>query len=148
MKEWFFTCSPALLIGLFIFVAYLRARRRDRQALRVRPSDASVGQAAHITIRRGKSYADRWRAYKIKIDGIVVASVRAGESVSIPVTPCRHSLLLRIDWCGSEEIVFDAQPDDHITFECGSSVAGWRMLLLFFYVLFRTSGYLWLRRGT
>jgi hypothetical protein len=149
MKAWFFTYFPPLLIGLCVFVAYLRARRRDRQAPSVvRPSDAGVEQPAHVMIRRGKSYADRLRAYRIRIDGIVAASVGAGGSVSIPVAPGRHSLVLRIDWCGSEEIVFDAQPDEHLTFECGSSVAGWRILLLFYYAVFRTSGYLWLRRGT
>ena len=103
---------------------------------------------AHITIRRGKSYADSWRAYKVKVDGIVVASVRAGQSAAITVVPGSHMLRLRIDWCGSEEIQFDVQAGDHITFECGSSLAGWRIFLAPFYVFFRTCRYLWLRRAT
>jgi len=103
---------------------------------------------AHISIQRGKSYADNWRAYKVRVDGIVVASVRAGQSTTITVASGRHMLRLRIDWCSSEELQFDAQAGEHITFECGSSLAGWRIFLAPFYVFFRIHRYLWLRRAT
>ena len=103
---------------------------------------------AQITVRRTTSYADRLRAYKIKIDGVITGAVRAHESVTIPVSSGRHSLVIRIDWCGSQQIDFDVQPGEHIFFECGSSLAGWRVLFAFFYIIFRTNQYLWLRRAT
>jgi hypothetical protein len=98
-----------------------------------------------ITIRRGKSYADRLRAYKVEIDGAVVATVRAGQSATVPVTVGRHTLTLRIDWCSSEKLQFDAQSGDHIAFECGSSLTGARLLLAIVYI-FRPNQWLWLRR--
>ena len=64
---------------------------------------------AQITVRRTTSYADRLRAYKIKIDGVITGAVRAHESVTIPVSSGRHSLVIRIDWCGSQQIDFDVQ---------------------------------------
>jgi hypothetical protein len=33
-----------------------------------------------LIIRRGESYADRLRAYKVAVDRVVVASVRAGSA--------------------------------------------------------------------
>lgn len=107
-----------------------------------------MSDQTQITVRRTTSYADRLRAYKVKVDGVVVGSVRARESVTVPVAPGRHSLVLRIDWCGSEQIDFEVQPGENVFFECGSSLAGWRVLLALFYIIFRTHHYLWLRRAT
>ena len=107
-----------------------------------------MNDQTQITVRRTTSYADRLRAYKVKIDGVVVGSIRARESVTIPVVPGRHSLTLRIDWCGSEQIDFEVSPGQHLFFECGSNLAGWRIFLALFYIIFRTRQYLWLRRAT
>ncbi|MDB6063961.1 MAG: hypothetical protein JWR26_169 [Pedosphaera sp.] len=100
-----------------------------------------------ITIRREdgtKGYADRLRAYKIKVDGVLVGSVRLRDSFTIPISPGRHSLVIRIDWCGSQQIEFEAKPGEHISFECGCSVTGRRSALI--HIIFRTHDYLWLRR--
>lgn len=106
-----------------------------------------MSDEAQITIRRGKSYADRLRAYKVVLDGLAVASVRAGESVTVPVTAGSHAIRLRVDWCGSEEVRFEAQVGESIAFECGNSLTGWRIFLVLFYVIFRSNQYLWLRRA-
>lgn len=108
--------------------------------------NATTSSQTQITVRRTTSYADRWRAYEVKVDGVVVGSVRARESVTVPVNPGKHSLVLRIDWCGSEQIDFEVQPGEHVFFDCGS-LAGWRIVLAIFYILFRTREYLWLRRS-
>ena len=107
-----------------------------------------MSKETNITIRRGKSFADRFCAYKVEVDGAVVASVRAGESATIPVTLDRHTLTVCIDRWGSEKLQFEAQPGEHITFECGSSATGWRLLVAFIYVFFRPQQYLWLRRAS
>ena len=107
---------------------------------------ASMNEDAQITIRRGKSYADRFRTYNVQVDRVTVASVRAGQSATVPVMAGQHTLGLRIDWCGSEELQFEARSGEQVTFECGSNLTGWRILLALFYVLFRRRQYLWLRR--
>ena len=107
-----------------------------------------MSDEARITIQRGKSYADSRRAYKVAVDGVVVASVREGQSVIVPLSAGSHTLRLRIDWGRSEELQFQAGPGERITFECGSSLAGWRILLALFYAIFWSHRYLWLRRAT
>ncbi len=107
-----------------------------------------MSDQAQITVRRTTNYPDRLRAYKVKVDGVVVGSVRARKSVTIPITPGKHSLVLQIDWCGSEPIDFDVQSGEHVLFECGNSHAGWRIIFALFYMIFRTHQYLWLRRAT
>jgi hypothetical protein len=105
-----------------------------------------MNDQAEITVRRCTGYTDRLRAYKVVVDGVVVTSIRAGKSVGFPVAPGRHTLALQIDWCGSGEQEFEAQPGEQLSFECGSSLTGWRILLVFEYIFFRTREYLWLRR--
>jgi hypothetical protein len=106
----------------------------------------NINEQTQITIRRTTNYADRLRAYKIKIDDVVVGQVRAGDSITIPITSGRHSIILRIDWCGSHLIDFDVQTGENVIFECGSSLGGWRVFLAIFYIVFFTDQYLWLRR--
>ena len=102
---------------------------------------------AHITVQRGKRYADCLRAYRVEVDGVIVASVRARQSVTFPVSAGRHALRLRIDCRGSEEHQFEAQSGEGITFKCGSSLAGWFLLIGFYDAFLRTQQYLWLRRA-
>lgn len=107
-----------------------------------------MSDQTQITVRRTTSYADRLRAYKVKIDGVVVGSLRALDSATIPVAPGRHSMELRIDWGGSERIDFEVKPGEQVFFECGSSLNGWRVLLALFYAILRPHQWLWLRRIT
>ena len=106
-----------------------------------------MSDQAQITVRRTTSYADRLRAYELTLDGIAVGSVRALGAVTLPVSTGKHSLALRIDWCGSPRIDFEARPGEELVFLCGSSLGGWRLLLGLFYIIFRRKDYLWLRRA-
>jgi hypothetical protein len=100
-----------------------------------------------LIIRRGSTYVDRLRAYKVVVDRVAVATVRDGQSVAVPITPGRHSLRMRIDWTGSGEVEFDARPGEKVAFECGSNASERRPFFAFVYVLSRQR-YFWLRRTT
>jgi hypothetical protein len=76
----------------------------------------------------------------------MIGAIRARQSITVPVSPGRHTLVVRIDWCGSEPADFIARFGDHASFECGSVLSGWRVLLALFYVTYSTRNYLWLRR--
>jgi hypothetical protein len=106
---------------------------------------AIMNNQTEITLRRKTSYLDRLRSYKVKLDGGVIGSVRANQSMTLPISPGRHSIVLRIDWCGSKQVDFEIHQGEHVFFECGSNLAGWRILLTPFYIIFRTQQYLWLR---
>jgi hypothetical protein len=105
-------------------------------------------QIAQLTVRRMTKYPDRLRAYKVRLDGEVLGSLLGSESVTLPLAPGRHLLVMAIDWCSSELILFEVKSGEHAVFECGSQLTGWRLLFSPFWVFFRPRQYLWLRRAT
>ena len=81
-----------------------------------------------VTIRRRKAvWRDRIRAYEVWIDGANVASLRSGESVTLPLEPGEHHCGMKIDWCTSRVIELDGAVDTVL--ECqaagGSLFAIW-----------------------
>lgn len=98
-----------------------------------------------VTVRRGSGYADRLRAYKIKVDRVGQGSLRPNETLTLFVTPGSHVLSAAIDWCSSNQLSFHATPGKALRFECGNSLVGWRLALVLVYVLFRRNQYLWIR---
>ncbi len=62
-------------------------------------------KSAQIVIRRPEGgYRDKFRRYRIEVDGVVKARLKRGDRVSIAVTSGRHRVRARIDWTGSPEI--------------------------------------------
>lgn len=103
-------------------------------------ADASSWNNADSIIRvtRTKSYADRLRAYRILIDGVERARIKAGDSIDIPVDAGNHSVVAKIDWCGSPTVIVKTHPDSTTTMECASNLQGLRVFLAIFYTtLFR-----------
>jgi len=98
-----------------------------------------------ITVSRTTSYADRLRRYGVYLDGVHAGSLGAGESVSFNASPGKHSLVVKIDWCGSNIFEVDCAPGGVLSFECGSSITGWRGLLALLYITIWRQQYLWLR---
>lgn len=68
--------------------------------------------------REGWPWRDRFRSYKIVLDGNVVRKLRAGAEAVLPVEPGPHSLLLRIDSTGSSSEFFNVLPGQTVTFTC------------------------------
>lgn len=100
---------------------------------------------ARIRVTRTTNYADRLRAYRINIDGVEAARIRAAENVEIPVSGGHHRISARIDWCGSPAIEFDISPGETLEFECGSNLRGIRILLAIIYTSLLRDEYLTLR---
>jgi len=96
---------------------------------------------AIVRITRSSSYADRLRAYQILIDGREAGRVKAGQSVEISVSPGTHSVVAKIDWCGSNTINFDVGAGQPACFECASNLQGPRILLALVYVVFMINRY-------
>lgn len=101
---------------------------------------------AIIRVTRTTSYADRIRAYRIVIDGQEVARVRAGQSVDIPATLGAHTVVARVDWCGSPTLNCNTHQGEVIQLECGSNLRGLRVFLAIVYTLFLHNQYLTLVR--
>lgn len=77
---------------------------------------------AKIAIRRtSDAMRDRFRAYRIVIDGQPVAKIKRGQSHEVDVAPGPHSVQLTIDWCTSREAYVDLRAGDRVAFVCKPS---------------------------
>ncbi|GAA2760828.1 hypothetical protein [Actinopolymorpha rutila] len=69
--------------------------------------------------REPARWRDKWRAYRILVDGVQVGKVRRGESTTVTLTPGTHHVRLRIDWCTSPEVSVDITAGEQSELECG-----------------------------
>jgi hypothetical protein len=77
-----------------------------------------------IAISRDTGYADRLRRYRVVCDGAEIGQIVNGTSAEFTVSPGAHRLILRVDWCSSNEVQFTIAPDQALQFACGSSLRG------------------------
>ena len=97
-----------------------------------------------IRIKRDSGYADRLRAYKVVLDSNIVGEIRNGQQIELKVTPGKHRLQLKIDWCCSNIVDFEMSDCD-MEFQCGSNLRGFKILLAIVYVAVLYDQYIWLR---
>ncbi len=102
-------------------------------------------QSSVVKIIRKKRWGDTLRFYEIILDGKNVGIIFATQTISVPVEPGHHSLKMKIDWGGSEEINFSIGSGEEITFECESTFRIWQ-LLLFPYYFFRSNDWVLLKQ--
>lgn len=83
-----------------------------------------------IKINRNKKWEDSWSSYQIILDGEARGYIRNNKSISIMVEPGYHFLKMKLHPTGSQQIDFDINPGEEITFECGPSpsVLAYRLL--------------------
>lgn len=62
-----------------------------------------------ITIQRNREYNNRFRSFRIFIDGREVGKIGHGETKTFTVTPGAHRVMAKIDWCSSEEVEVNVQ---------------------------------------
>jgi hypothetical protein len=100
-----------------------------------------------ISISRDSGYADRFRAYSVVCDDAEIGRIRNGTSANFELAPGTHRLMLKVDWCSSNEVSFTIDAGQKVSFSCGSNLRGFRVLLAIYYIVFARTRYLWLRRG-
>jgi hypothetical protein len=98
-----------------------------------------------VKIKRDSRYADRIRLYKIVLDGNVIGKIKNGQQLELEVPPGKHQLHLKIDWCRSNFVDFEANGGS-IEFECGNNIRGFKILFVIFFITFLPGQYLWLKR--
>jgi hypothetical protein len=100
--------------------------------------------SSSITISRDSGYADRIRSYRVVVDDLEIGKINNGESKTFSIEPGAHHLVLKIDWCSSNTVLFDLPPDGTMHFECGSNLRGVNLFLGIYYAFFARDQYLWL----
>jgi len=72
-----------------------------------------------IVLRRERrGTRDLFRAYAIMVDDAQVAKVKRGQTVRLPISPGRHEVYLRIDWCRSPGIEIDVSAGEIVNMYC------------------------------
>lgn len=103
-------------------------------------------QSSVIKIVRQKNWKDSSRAYEIILDGENVGIILASQSISVPVEPGHHSLKMKIDWGGSEEINFSIGSGEEITFKCEFGFSIIRLLLVPYYLILKPNNWISLKQ--
>lgn len=60
-----------------------------------------------IKVKRSSEYINALRTFEVLIDGVLVGTIRNGETKEFPVSVGRHSVRVRVDWCSSQEVFVD-----------------------------------------
>ena len=77
---------------------------------------------AKLTMHRSRELNNKIRIFKIHIDGKQVGEIRYGETIDFEVTPGRHEVVAKVDWCRSQVVEFEVTEDQTKVF----GVAGFK----------------------
>src|SRR5450759_3770666 len=79
---------------------------------------APAGDADVVLSRERRGPRDLLRSYAVIIDGEQVAKIKRGQRLELSVSPGRHVIFLKIDWCRSPEVEIEATPGQKIQLTC------------------------------
>ncbi|WP_338550397.1 hypothetical protein [Roseovarius phycicola] len=82
---------------------------------------------ASIVFHRANGWVDRWRAYRILVDGVEVAKLKRNRSISVDATAQEHVLLAKVDWCSSPVLVVDLRTRDQIDVDVQNPHSAWSL---------------------
>src|SRR5581483_828499 len=102
---------------------------------------------AKIRIHREGAWADWLRSYKVVIDGQTLGTISNGKTVEFDVPDGQHELQLKIDWCSSRPLQFNAGSAAPATFECRSAMRGLAIFFGLYYVVLKARDYITLRQA-
>lgn len=103
-----------------------------------------MSEAVLIVRRKKDLWQDIARDYQVLVDGRCVASVGRGQEVRIAIAAGQHAVQMKIDWCTSAELTFDAAAGGEVALDCGGNA---NPLLAMLYVTIWKNKYLWLRHA-
>ncbi len=98
-----------------------------------------------IRISRQTRYSDSLRSYKFYIDDVHCGDIKDGEIKELNIENGEHSIYLKIDWCTSKKLNFIVNSNELLEFYCGNSMNGLKLLLVFVYITFLKSSYLFIQ---
>ena len=84
-----------------------------------------------VSVKREPRWVDRFRQYKVFIDGVEVGALSNGGKFVTDCTNDEHSIQLKIDFWSSEVKTFK----DCANFECHSNVSIWKIPFVLYFLL-------------
>ncbi|SEW39560.1 hypothetical protein [[Clostridium] fimetarium] len=98
-----------------------------------------------IRITRASEYVDSIRKYNVIVDGKNIGKIKDGMTEEFEIPTGEHTIYLKIDWCRSNKIFFDAVDNETLEFNCGNSIDKSKLLKGFLYITFLKNNYLWIK---
>ncbi|MCK8826767.1 hypothetical protein MWH25_03280 [Natroniella acetigena] len=90
--------------------------------------------SAKIKLLRTSQAVNSGRNYEIYLDGEQEGKIADGEEEIIEITPGKHEIYVKIDWCKSKKITLNLEKDEEVKLLCGSKLVGWKQWLTLFYL--------------
>jgi hypothetical protein len=87
------------------------------------PSPVSASAGTIRLTREPRGRRDRLRAYSIVVDSHVVGTIRAAQTLDLPVARGAHSVQIAIDWARSPAISVDVAPRKTVHLRCAPNTA-------------------------
>jgi hypothetical protein len=103
----------------------------------------STSATCKLRLVRGSGYADRFRKYKIFINGALAGTIGPDAVLDLEVPCGRLTIEARIDWGRSQPLTVEAVPDQGIEIEVSNH---WGALLALWGITFGFRNYLTLQR--
>ena len=94
-----------------------------------------------LTVRRDKGWTDKFRKYRILVDGEEIGRLGEGEHLCHPIAAGVHVVEAKIDWCGSRPLRLEIGTEDQLVVVRGA-LRGWRLLFAGFRVFLNQHEYL------
>ncbi|MDY7395559.1 hypothetical protein UMM65_09920 [Aureibaculum sp. 2210JD6-5] len=99
-----------------------------------------------IEITRTKQYANKARSIGIYINNKKVDTIKDGETKTFELDAEENDIYAKIDWCQTEPQKIITKENETTRLELGSNLSGWKLLLASYYITFKTSEFLYLRK--
>lgn len=74
---------------------------------------------ATIRIQRTNEYNNRFRDYKVFIDGTQVGTIANGETKDFSTTAGEHSVTAKVDWCSSPDVTVTLKENEAVRMSVG-----------------------------
>ena len=72
-----------------------------------------------IKLERTNEYSNRLRKYGVYIDNIKAGEISNGENKSFDISPGKHTVVCKIDWCSSPTLSFEVSGEEIKTLRVG-----------------------------
>jgi hypothetical protein len=103
-------------------------------------------ESSRISLKREQQYADSLRKYTLFLDGKESGTISKDEEKKIQISPGKHNIELKIDWCTSNKLEFEIKPNQKLNFFCGSNLKGFKLFFLsLLYITIWTHDYLYIK---
>lgn len=81
---------------------------------------------ATLAVTRKSEWNSRFRRFNILVDGTKIGDIRNGRTEEFEIPPGQYEVVATIDWCSSNSLTIQVEPDARVHLTCGHRFPAWR----------------------